>query len=474
MFCGNCGSKVEDGVLICTGCGTALETPENVESTVTDEPETLTQENTEATENNDVAKEPEENSGKKAKKEPTPEEKAKKKKIIKALIIAGVSVVVASLAFFILIIVGIVSLLNPANKVIKALDEGRYIYAVDVYEDDMDGEPNKKLIKKLDERLDNIWAEYQVNDYYYDTAADELDAIEEMNIAELDAKVEEIAKNVESLHDSREAFEDAQNEEYYEDYIEAIHYYGQVIATDPNYETAQAKIKELMPLYREELFNSIDDKYDWGYYSSAFELLYDAITTFPDDAEIKQILADSEAIIVTKADKLVSEKKYDEAIELIEEALEGYPENKTLTAKIEAIEKGRPVFLKDLTESSKSKNYRHLEATATGAEFYGCFVLDPGQDESKTAIAEYDLEKKYGKFTATFAPNGATNEKEKFTIEILVDGKVVKTIKNFTLKSKNEKVELDVTGVSKIEIRVKSTGWNDYNYINMFDACLYQ
>ncbi len=465
MFCPNCGSNVEDGVF-CPNCGAKVEetTENNMGDTellkVEKAPEPTT------TDKKDTVKK---------KKVLTPEEQKQRKKLITKLIVAGAFFVVALNMVAIAILVGLLALGNPANGILQDLENGYYYSASSSYENNMNSKPNKKLITGLNERLDDIWDEYQNDsDAYYDDIADELETIEEMEIEEISEKLQETITNVEALHDSREAFEDAQNEEYYEDYIEAIHYYGQVIATDPNYETAQDKIKELMPLYRDELFDSIDDKFDWNYYSSAFELLYDAITTFPDDAEIKQKLADSETIIVAKADKFVNDKKYDEAIELIEEALEGYPENKTLTAKIEAIEKGRPVFLKDLTESSKSKNYRHLEATPTGAEFYGCFVLDPGQDESKTAIAEYDLEKKYGKFTATFAPNGATNEKEKFTIEILVDGKVVKTIKNFTLKSKNEKVELDVTGASKIEIRVKSTGWNDYNYINMFDACLYQ
>ncbi len=466
MFCANCGSSVEDGVF-CPNCGAKVE--ETIENN------TVEAEVVKVTEAPDPKENNVDNKKKKQKKVLTPEEQAQRKKVVTKLIVAGSFFLFAMSMLFVAIFVGFLAINNPANEILEDLESGYYYSASSAFENDMHGRANKKLIEGLNKRLDTIWEDYRSGDYdFYDDIEEELETIEEMEIEEISVKLQETITNIEALHNSRDAFSDAEWDESYGDYEGAIYNYSQVIETDPNYATAQSKIEELMPLYREELFDSVDSSLSWDNYSTAFEKLYEAITAFPDDAEIKKKVSDTEVVVIAEADKLVGEKKYDDAIKFIEYALDGYPENKTLTAKIDEIEKGRPTFLKDLTESSKSKNYRHLEATATGAEFYGCFVLDPGQDESKTAIAEYDLEKKYGKFTATFAPNGATNEKEKFTIEILVDGKAVKTIKNFTYKSKNEKVELDITDASKIEIRVKSTDWNDYNYINMFDVCLYK
>lgn len=467
MFCANCGSSVEDGIIFCPNCGAKVE--ETVENNTTETEVIKVTEAPDPEENNG------ENKKKKQKKVLTPEEQVQKKKVITKLIVAGSFFLFAFSMIFVAIFVGLLAINNPANEILDDLESGYYYSASSAFENDMHGRANKKLIEGLNKRLDTIWEDYQSGDYgLYGDIEDELETIEEMGIEEISVKLQETITNTEALHNSQDAFSDAEREEGYGDYEDAIYNYSQVIETDPNYATAQSKIKELMPLYREELFDSVDSSLSWNYYTSAFEKLYEAITAFPDDAEIKKKVSDTEAIIIAEADKLVDEKQYDEAIKIIEYALDGYPENKTLTAKIDEIEKGRPTFLKDLTESSKSKNCDYMNATATGAEFYGYFVFDPGQDESKTAIAEYDLEKKYSKFTATFSPNTLTNEKEKFTIEILVDGKVVKTIKNFKSNSKNEKVELDITGAGKIEIRVKSTDWNDYNYINMFDACLYK
>ncbi|MBE6801884.1 MAG: hypothetical protein E7530_03245 [Ruminococcaceae bacterium] len=469
MFCSNCGSNVEEGTF-CPICGAQVE--ENAGNNTMETEVVKVTEAPDPKENNDDSEK------KKQKKVLTPEEQAQRKKVITKLIVAGSFFLFAMSMLFVAIFVGFLAINNPANEILENLENGYYYSASSIYENDMNSKPNKKLVEGLNERLDDIWAEYQSDSYsYYDDIGDELETIEEMNIEEISEKLQETITNVETLHNSREAFEEAQSEEYYEDYVDAIYYYGQVIATDSNYEAAQEKIKELMPIYRSGIFDSVDDKTDYGYYSSAFEILLDAKEAFPNDTEINQKITDCEALVVSEADKLVAEKKYDDAIELVGEAMDGYPESETLNAKLESIQKGRPVYLQDLTTSLTSKNYDYDSGSftdANGVEHDGKFKFDPGLDEGKTANAEFYLEKKYTKFTATFVPNSSTNDKEKFKIEVLVDGKVVKTIKNFTFKSKNEIIELDITGASKIEIRVKSTDWNYYNYISMTDACVYQ
>ena len=465
MFCPNCGSTVEEGVY-CPNCGAQVE--ESADNVA--EAELIK-----------VEKAPEatvaENKTKK-KKVLTPEEQKQRKKLITKLIVAGSFFMFGFSMIFVAIIVGILALNNPANEIIDSLEKGYFYTAANTYEYDMHGKPNKKLIEGLDKRLDEIWDEYSSDSYaYYDDVKDELETIEDMEIEEISEKLQETITNVDTLYGSRQAYSYAQDEEYYEDYVEAIYYYGQVISTDSNYANAQAKIQELMPVYRNEIFESVDGKIEYGYYGSAFEILLEAKNAMPEDEEITKKITACEELVISEADKLVGEKKYDDAIELIENALEGYPENKALSDKIASIQKGRPVYLQDLTTSLTSENYNYASGTftdANGVEHDGKFLFDPGLTDKKVASAEFYLEKKYSKFTATFVPNSSTNDKEKFTIEILVDGKVVKTIKNFTFKSENEAVEIDVTGASKIGIRVKSTDYNFYNYISMTDACVYQ
>ncbi len=450
MFCGNCGYNVEDGAFVCPGCGAALVAPENTEAPVCEGAEAV------AAESVDLEA-----------------KKAKKKKLIKGLIIAGVSVFVVMLAVLGLIIAGVVSLLNPANKVIKALDEGRYIYAVTVYEDDMDGEPNKKLIKKLDERLDNIWTEYQSNTYYYSTAVNELEAIDAMDIPELSAKLEEVEVNVETLYDSREAFEDAQYELGYEDYEDALYYFSKVADIDANYETAQSEISRITPIYKQEVYDAVDEALANEDYSEVFEELLEAQESLPNDAEITQKIADNEADVIKKADEFFKAKKYEEAADILEDAIAGYPDSEKLTSKLETIKANTPVDMRALRVFMNYENYYSTKKELKDAKnntYSGGFVFDPGRDDSATALVEFKLDGEYKKFTAEFVADEKTNPKDKFEIEISLDGKVLKTIKNFGKNSKSVPVEFDITNGQRLKVQVKSTEWNSYNYINMVNA----
>ena len=465
MICPNCGNNIEEGIY-CPNCGAQAEENADTQS-----------EFMEVTQAPDSTK-AEGETKKKKKKVLTPEEQVARKKLIKKLIIGGSFWLVAINMISIAIIIGVLAINNPAYTVLRDLEEGWFYSAESTFENDMRGKANKKLIEGLDERLDAIWEEYQNGSYYdYDDIEEELETIKNMDIAEISKKLDSTIANVEALHDSREAFADGQWEEDYDDYMEAINYYSQVIAIDSNYEAAQERIKALTPLYRDEIFEDIDEYFEYGYYTLAFETIAEAKKALPKDAEITKKVTECENVIIAKVDEHISKLRYDDAIELVESALEGYPEDEVLNTILTELESGRPVLLKSLTATKNSKCYTTDSYTfedANGVEHDGKFRLDPGMDEKKVSVLEYELKGEYTKFAATFAPEKSTNEEDKFTIEIVVDGKVVKTIKSFTAKSKNEAVEIDVTEAKTLEIRVKSTGENNYNYIAMTEACVYK
>ncbi len=464
MICPNCGNNVEDGIY-CPNCGATVEEKAEAQSEF--------MEVTKAPESKAVGE-----AKKKKKKVLTPEEQAARKKLIKKLIVGGAFWLFAINMISLAIIIGVLAINNPAYTVLRYLEDGYFYSAENTFEYDMNGRANKKLIEGLDERLDEIWENYQNNNYTsYDDIEEELETIENMGITEISEKLDSTIAQVEALHDSREAFEDGQWEEDYDDYMEAITYYSQVISTDSNYEAAQERIKALTPLYREEIFEEIDEYLEYGYYTSAFEVIAAAKKALPKDAEITKKLTECENVIIAKVDEHISKLRYDDAIELIEFALEGYPEDEALNTKLTELESGRPIMLKSLAATKNSKCYTTDTYTfedANGVEHDGKFRLDPGMDEKKLSIVEVELKGEYTKFSANFAPEKSTNEEENFTIEIRVDGKAVKTIKGFTNKSKNEAVEIDITGAQTIEIRVKSQGENNFNYIAMTEACVYK
>lgn len=473
MICANCGSNVDEGIY-CPVCGAQVEqsVEEGSEETTLLESMPVT----EAVQAQDITSQDKEKK-KKEKRALSPEEKKQRKKTITKLIVAGAFFLFAINMILIAVLVGFLALGNPANEIVDYLEAGDYYMASSLYENDMRGKPNKKLIKELDKRLDEISEDYQSGELYYDTASRELEVIKAMQIEDISEKLDGVIKNVETINASQIAFEDGKYNADYGYYSDAIACFRLVDSSSPDYETAQSEIERLSGLYKEDLFEDVNNDIESAYYKSAFEMLISAKEFLPEDKDIIEKLEECEATVVSEADKLIAELDYDGAVELISNAIEGYPESKTLAGKLDAIDKGRPTFLKDLKASLNSKNSEYEDGSFTDAnnvEHDGKYLFDPGLDEAKTANAEFYLEKKYSRFNATFVPNQTTNEKEKFTIEILVDGKVVKTIKNFTIKSKNEAVEIDVTGASKLEIRVKSLDYAYYNYISMAEACVYK
>lgn len=464
MNCPNCGTNIENGT-ICPACGAQAEENAAAESEfmeVTQAPDSKTEGDTK----------------KKKKKALTPEEQVARKKLIKKLIVAGAFWLVAINMISFAIIIGVLAINNPAHTVIRQLEDGSFYSAASTFEYDMKGKANKKLIEGLDERLDEIWEEYQKGSYYdYDDIETELETIKDMNIPEISEKLTTTITSVETLKASRDAFEDGQREENYDDYMEAITYYSRVISSDANYEAAQARIKELTPLYRTEIIQKIDEYIEYGYYTSAFEELATLKKALPEDAEVEKKAAEYEKLISTKADEYTAQLLYDEAESLIGIALEGDPENEALKAKLEELQNNRPVMLSELVVTDKSRSYNTDTYTfedANGIEHRGRFMLDPGNDPDKLSVVEVELKGDYTKFAANFVPEKGTNVKEKFTIEILVDGKSAKTIKSFTAKSKNEAVEIDVTDAQKLTIRVKSSDSSYYSFISMTEACLYK
>ncbi len=464
MNCPNCGTNIENGTC-CPACGAQAEEKAVVES-----------EFMEATQAPDSKTEGD--AKKKKKKALTPEEQVARKKLIKKLIVAGAFWLVAINMISFAIIIGVLAINNPAHTVIENLEDGNYYSAASTFEYDMKGRANKKLIEGLDERLDEIWENYQKDTYDdYDSIEEELETIKDMEIAEISEKLTTTITSVESLKASRDAFADGEWEEDYGNYMDAITYYSMVIPTDANYEAAQARIKELTPLYRTEIIQKIDEYIEYGYYDTAFKELAAVKQALPKDTEITKKATECENLIITKVDEYTSKLLYDDAEGLIGLALDGDPENEVLKAKLEEVQTGRPVMLKALEATDKSRSYNTDTYTfedANGIEHMGRFMLVPGNDPDKLSVVEVELKGDYTKFAANFVPEKGTNVKEKFTIEILVDGKSAKTIKSYTAKSKNEAVEIDVTDAQKLTIRVKSSDNSYYSFISMTEACLYK
>lgn len=482
MFCGVCGTAVQDGIF-CPNCGSRVVQETNNTDTIINNslntgteyfaeasvPTEMIEENTASKADSEVTK-----PDTKKKPEKSPEEKAAQKKKIKKIII-GVSVaLVVMLVGFIAAIIGLVALLNPANKVIDSLENGEYDYAVYYYQKNM-GEPNNKLVDGINERLDVIWEKFEAEEIDYYTAAGELAAIQQMDVTELSDKIADINGKVERLNGSRIAYAAAQDFENDGDYVNAIAQYRLVIDSDANYESAKGALDKLVPDYKDGVLEEAQGYAKNKDYGAAIEVLNDSVQVLGEDADIVAKITTYQTTyekeVIAEADKLLKAKKFDEAETLLSNAKEILPDSTKIQEKLSGVDDYRPVDLSEmvLIDSKDYEFKNELFTDSFGYKYANSYFFNPDYNEETYAV--FNLDKKYNVFKASVVSNPTTNSDSNYTVAIIVDGKVVKTVDEFTKTTGKINVEVDVTGVTKLEIRViETTGEWEKTYISLVDA----
>lgn len=488
MFCGKCGGNVDNDAMFCPVCGTPVgndaqnnvkqgapvaEKPINVNAGVnaqkTAPAKTAPVKTAPAKANPAPAKKV------KTKPELTPEEAAAKKKKIKKIIIGVVAGVVAAFVALIAAIIGLVAILNPANKVLGYLEDGEYSAAVDYYYYKM-GEPNNKLVKGIDERLDDIWTDYQDETMEYVAAYDELAAIQRMDIYEVSEKLDKVMSDVSALEESRTAFKLAQEFESEGNDIAAIAQYRLVIETDANYEAAKTALDTLVPAYKKSVLDDAAEYAAAKDYEGAVDVLSASTEVLGQDSDIvaklKAYETTYETSVLAQADELLKAKKYDDAVLLLEKAKEILTDDTKVDAKITEVNEARPVALNELVlVDSEDYEFRDEILTDSFGYKYECYhFFDPGKGSNKKSFAIYNLDKKYTSFTASVVANPKTQSSDKFSVVVLVDDKITLTIDEFTKTTGKKDVSVDVTGATKLEIRITSEGRYDNNHVSVVDA----
>lgn len=122
--------------------------------------------------------------------------------------------------------------LNPSKIVIKAINGNDYKKANTIYDKRIKGNnmQEEALGEGLESELDKLVDEFTNNKISYDDARNKIEALAEFNI--ITKKVENSRKEIDDLHVSRVAFNDAIKYEANDNYIDAITEYNAVIEKD--------------------------------------------------------------------------------------------------------------------------------------------------------------------------------------------------------------------------------------------------
>lgn len=497
MYCKYCGAEIPDGTRFCPYCG---HDQQGGQST----------------------------SKKRGDKVKKPRKKRSKGKIIFAAIMILLVVIVIGGA------VGVFT--SPVYKLYRSLEKEDYASASEIYKESVQDNFLWEWItgKVLSNAVVNEVESYGTNEIGYEEALAYLEAVSQMSALSVADEAAAEVENLQELYASKQAYELA--ESYYEagDYEAALSAYQEVDETDTeNYADAQSKIASATDNYRAQIIESIGSpstivEYETaismlnsalvvlpedeellsmmetysseliemvkasaltdatsaistGNYSEAFEVLETALKYTPDDSDLLNLLSSVqsqyEAYIMSEAEAYMADYDYDSAIELLEQALSIFPDSESLQALQVTIEEQQPVKLTELFISD-SYRYEQIDSLVVSTDVIGN-VYNPGNlfqlsdVYSSAGFVDYYLNGAYTKLTGTIALSNDSDSGET-TFTIYGDGDTILYTTALTRTTPPLTIDVDLTGVTWIEIQLSGSGYWDDMYAFLSDFVLYK
>ena len=344
---------------------------------------------------------------------------------------------------------------SQVAKFINFIKEGEYLKAVECYNDELygnyeyeleasegvenllkelnsgilSGEKSEKDSKKLTGAVDNVLAQTNMSVEGYD---------------ELKASINESVA-------SKAAFLAAKELESLKQYADAIAEYKKVLETDSNYKDATDSIATCTEAYKQSVFAEAVSLAESDKYIDAIAKLKGLAEVLPDDSEVSAKLTVyektyiSNTITAAEAAFVTPATDYTAALDIINAALQYFPENEDLKAKKSYYESFTPVNLYDMEEIKGSAITKANDEDIYGNEYAKCF--------RNNCDLSYHLDKKYNTFKATIYVLSKKNYTEYMTAEIYADGNII--YRNLKISDNSTQpfvIELDVTGAEELRI----------------------
>lgn len=460
MKCANCGAEVREGVRFCTECGRPMAA--------------IRQNSKAAAPKREAPAAPAGPSGPAEAMPPMPERAAKApkekkpKKKVKWGLIIFLTVLVALLA-----LAAYAWFSFPSFKMMRALNKGTaesYAEAAEFYDDVADSGLQTKLAEmtcksKISKPADDYKAGKlsfeDAEEFYAALAEDEDDNALSKKAVEILAEIRAQHEIEENLAKGDEAFDNG-------DYEAAMDYYSKIPKDSEEYKKAQDKINESHEKYVDNVIDKVDSLVKKGSYADAIKALETALTVLPDDAVLQDkqdaVTTEYETVTLQKADEYVEANKYDAAIALLEDALKVLPDSDKLVDKLDEISDSKPTKLKDV-KVIDSKNYKLITEsfndsfgnTFDGAHYFGEYE----------AYSFFNLDRKFSRFTGSIVCMDSAPSNANYLVKIYGDGELLYTSDSLTKTTGEVSFDVDVSGITKLEIRVEyERGYNACAIVN--------
>jgi tetratricopeptide (TPR) repeat protein len=214
-----------------------------------------------------------------------------------------------------------------------------------------------------------------------------------------------------------------------------------------------------------------------GDYETAIEILN---SIAPKDGTVDALLKDYnikfEMQISSKADSLVNEQRFDEAVSLIDNALRIVPNSHTLTVKRSEVENRKPVsmYLVDTLTPYTSNDFELISGyLEMGGERYRKSFTLQGYGGNGVSNAVYNLKGQYTSLSFTISvisSEGYLNNREQ--INIWLDDEVVETI-DMSIEDIPKEYTFSLIGVQRLKLEIPR-GNGFHSLVGVAEAILYK
>ena len=249
--------------------------------------------------------------------------------------------------------------------------------------------------------------------------------------------------------------------------------------------------KEYFEQVKKEAIEAAEELAEEKKYLEAIEKIDAALAIVESDIELtsKKDLYETNYIdnVISEADNFVRNKKYKQAIELLEEILKKYPKNKTLSDKLEHIKKIRPTDISSMVpinlgggaEMDEAKWNAGVPTDPFGNTYSSSenFIIVSGYNKytyggNGSAYMEYRLYKKYSNISGFVCPYFDIAETGEMFIQIIGDDRVLYET-SVVRKMDPLEFNVDITDVDYLKINVYYNNRKTRNSIILGDVMLH-
>lgn len=371
------------------------------------------------------------------------------------------------------------------------------------------GDATPVRLSMLDMQANRIADQYESGELAYSDTIAELDKLISYGSTEASG----LKDSITSAYNAADAMEKADAHYDRGDYENAIAEYTKIPESDANYQDAQDKLKQTYADYIDQTVKNAKSYNDAKNYKQAVRLVDTALDILPEDVDTSALksareesIASFKTHIATEVAELTGEEKWADAFALIDDslsflddsffrdlqistendyvdsvaeavqeclndnnfagamkkvtkALEVLPDSEGLQDLKKKVEDETPTYLHELVviDSVRYKYSQDVFTDSFGNIYDGYHNLN---NDDNSSYVVFNLNGDYSQFRCSLVAPQNTGSGRVFSVSIYLDGKLVYTLSDFTKRTGAQDISIDVTDVTKLEIRVGSNYWS--------------